>query len=139
MGGVYETNYLRVDDLMYTGFARQLALAKMGFSSHFQARVSPKLAVPVRRQWSTHCGTRVLQRLGWSRETPPWKFVWVLAWRLELGLARVGKGSPPQILKTEIVSASKHLTGLEWCVEALCKCTQRMQKRRSEKICGAQP
>ena len=48
----------------------------------------------------------------------------MLARRLGLGLTGMGKGNPPQKLKTEMVSARTHLTGLELCVEALCKCTR---------------
>ena len=66
----------------------------MEFSSHFWARGSLKLAVPGRGQSSTHCGTRVLQRLGLSRETPPLEFVWVLARRLRLVLAGLRKEIP---------------------------------------------
>ena len=50
----------------------------------------------------------------------------MLVRRLGPGLAGVGTGNPPQRLKNEIVSAPTHLTGLEWCVEALCKCTRKM-------------
>ena len=53
----------------------------------------------------------------------------MLARRLGLGLACVGKGKLPQRLKTEIMSDPTHLTGIEWCVEALCKCTQTNAKR----------
>ena len=104
----------------------------MSFSSHFWATGSPKLAAPGRRQWPIHCGTNILQRPEWSRKNTPLEFVWVLARRLGLGLAGVGKGNPPQKLKNEVVSAPTHLTGLEWCVEALCKCTRKML---SETMC----
>ena len=55
----------------------------------------------------------------------PLEFIWVLARRLGLDVAGMGKGNPPQRLKNEIVSAATHLTGLEWCDEALCECTRK--------------
>ena len=55
----------------------------------------------------------------------------MLVRRLGLGLAGVGKGNPPQKLKTEMVSAPTHLTGLEWCVEGLCKCTRKNAERNN--------
>ena len=69
-------------------------------------------------------GTNILQRPEWSRKNTPIEYVWVFTRRLGPGLAGVGKVNPPQKLKTKIVSAPIHSTGMEWCGKALCKCTQ---------------
>ena len=81
----------------------------------FGQEARQKMAAPGRTQWLVHCGTNILQKPEWSRKNTPLEFVSVLARRLGLGQAGVGKGNPPQRLRTEIVSAPIHSTGMEGC------------------------
>ena len=68
------------------------------------------------------CGTNILEKPKWSCKTFLLSLSGFFGRRPWPGLAGVVKQNPPQRPTTEIVSTPPHVTTMEWCLEALCKC-----------------